>query len=79
MEAKIRQWGNSLALRIPRDYARTLQLQEGTSVILELHQETLLIRAERKKPTLDELLLGVTPELVGGEEDWGAATGAEEW
>ncbi len=79
MEAKIRHWGNSLALRIPRDYAQNLQLQEGSAVTLELRDGALLIRPDRQKPTLDALLRGVTPELVSGEEDWGAPQGAEEW
>lgn len=30
-----------------------------------------------RKPTVDELLEGVTPELVGGEYDWGPDVGAE--
>lgn len=79
MNGKISTWGNSLALRIPRDYAQTLGLTSETVVTLELSHEGLMIRPVRQRPSLDDLLRGVTPELVGGEEEWGAAQGREEW
>lgn len=79
MRAKVRNWGNSLALRIPRDYAQNLQLQEGSAVELELTEQGLIVRPARARPSPETLLSGVTPELVGGEEDWGEPQGAEEW
>ncbi len=79
MNSKISTWGNSLALRIPRDYAQTLGLSSETPVTLELSQGGLLIRPAPQRPTLDALLEGVTPELIGGEIDWGPAQGLEEW
>lgn len=79
MEAKIRTWGNSLALRIPRDYAQNLQLEEGSTVDLQMVGNELVIRPKRQRPSLSYLLEGVTPELIGGEVNWGPAQGAEEW
>lgn len=82
MKATVRNWGNSLAIRIPRDYASTLHLEEGSNVRLELTDQGLLIvpsRRERRKLNLAELLVGVTPELVGGEKDWGEPRGHEVW
>ncbi len=34
---------------------------------------------EQTEFTLDELLEGLTPELVHGEMDWGSSVGEEEW
>ena len=82
MKGTVRNWGNSLAIRIPRDYASTLQLREGSDVQLELTEQGLLIvpnRRERQKLKLADLLSGVTPELVGGEEDWGEVQSQEVW
>lgn len=79
MQAKIKNWGNSLALRIPRDYAQNLQLQDGSPVELQLTERGLLITPSPRRPSLEQLLEGVTPELVGGEHDWGVPQGAEEW
>lgn len=35
MRSQVTKWGNSLAVRIPADYARTVGLREGDSVELE--------------------------------------------
>jgi antitoxin MazE len=78
MNGEIRKWGNSLAVRVPRDVARTLGLHAGTPVTLDLVDGTLVVRP-RTARTLDELLAGVTPEAVGGELDWGDPQGGEVW
>jgi antitoxin MazE len=36
MVIQIKKWGNSLGLRIPRDIARTMGLEEGSEVSLEV-------------------------------------------
>jgi len=82
MKGTIRNWGNSLAIRIPRDYATTLNIQEGSDVKIELTDQGLLIvpnRPKRQKLKLADLLEGVTPELIGGELDWGGPQGSEVW
>lgn len=35
MRSQVTKWGNSLAVRIPADYARTVGLREGDSVELK--------------------------------------------
>ncbi|TSA79282.1 AbrB/MazE/SpoVT family DNA-binding domain-containing protein [Deinococcus detaillensis] len=82
MKGTIRNWGNSLAIRIPRDYASTLNIQDGSDVKLELTEQGLLIvpsRPKRHQRKLADLLIGVTPELIGGEMDWGEPQGSEVW
>ncbi len=82
MRGTVRNWGNSLAIRIPRDYASTLQLREGSDVQLKLTEQGLLIvpsPPQRQKLKLSDLLAGVTPELVGGEDDWGEVQGQGVW
>ncbi|WP_293913301.1 AbrB/MazE/SpoVT family DNA-binding domain-containing protein [Deinococcus sp.] len=82
MKGTVRNWGNSLAIRIPRDYASSLQLRDGSDVRLELTEQGLLIvpsRPNRRTLKLADLLIGVTPEQVGGEEDRGEAQGQEVW
>jgi antitoxin MazE len=50
-------------------------------VSLEVSAGVITIRPvrERKKWTEAELLKGVTPEMVGGEVDWGPPVGKEIW
>jgi antitoxin MazE len=76
---KISRWGNSLGLRIPREGVEQLRLRDGESVDLEIGADTITIRRgkRRKKWTEAELLRGVTPEMVGGEIDWGGPVGRE--
>lgn len=39
----------------------------------------VVISPVKRKYQLDELLVGVTPELIGGEYDWGKPVGGEAW
>lgn len=84
MNAEVKKWGNSLAVRLPRDLAQSLQLQDGSPVELELENGTLVIRPQRPArrrggPNLDELLLDVTPDTVHAATDWGEPVGGEVW
>lgn len=76
---KVSRWGNSLGLRIPREAVEHLHLRAGLEVNLEIGSEQLIIRPakRRKKWTEAELLKGVTPEMCGGEVDWGPPVGRE--
>lgn len=43
MTTKIQKWGNSLAVRLPRDIARELRLREGSEVAVEKEQNRITI------------------------------------
>ena len=75
------RWGNSLGLRIPQEAADRLKLKAGARVSVELGPDSITIRPVRRgrKWTEAALLKGVTPEMVGGEVDWGPPVGKEVW
>ncbi len=73
----VSRWGNSLAFRIPRDIADKLKLAHGERVNVEMTSGSFTVRPVRKAWTEDELLRGVTPDMVGGEIDWGKPVGKE--
>ncbi len=78
--SKVAKWGNSLGFRIPQDAAEQLNLRDGGRVSVEYNTDSITIRpvrATRKKWSEAELLKGVTPEIVGGEVDWGNPAGKE--
>lgn len=79
MLLRLKKWGNSLAIRLPKDVVQPLQLQEGTPLVLEVVGGNMLLKPERRKRTLDELLKGVTPETIHGETDWDEPQGREVW
>ena len=47
MTTKIQQWGNSLALRIPRSLARDIHLAKGAPVDLSVKGGRLVIKPSR--------------------------------
>ena len=80
MQTMIQQWGNSLALRIPKAFAQQAKVKKGSRVKLTVEKNRLVVEpVEKKKSTLKELLAGVTPENIHPETDWGKPMGKEIW
>lgn len=76
MHATISKWGNSLALRLPRNLAEEVHLSEGASVDLVVEDGALKITPSRKKFKLSDLL---ADEPRVPEADWGKLKGDEAW
>lgn len=80
MEARIRKWGNSLGLRIPRAFADQVGIETGSVVDLSIEDGELVIRPRRPAGlALEDLLAGVTAENIHGEVGTGEARGREIW
>jgi antitoxin MazE len=80
MKTKVRNWGNSLAIRIPRTFARETQIDNGTEVDLKLQSGRLVIsRPRRQRHTLRSLLAKLRRGNRPSETDWGGARGGEVW
>lgn len=80
MVSTIARWGNSLAIRIPQNLAREIDLTEGSEVELMLVDGNLVIKPKtRCQYSLDELVQAITPENLHHEIDYGTAMGNEVW
>jgi antitoxin MazE len=80
MKTKVQRWGNSLALRIPKTFAREAGLCEHTAVDLSLVEGKLIIQPQAEEfLRLGDLLRGVTDENLHREWDTGQAVGKEIW
>mgnify|MGYP001293426858 CR=1 FL=1 len=95
MAVTIKRWGNSLALRIPKDLADDLEVSSGTRVEFgqvktrrvkghegsKVREVVLRIGPDRKRPkvTLARLMAQYKPEHRHGEWDLGKAMGNEVW
>ena len=80
MQTMIQQWGNSLALRIPKAFAQQAKVKKGSRIKLTIEKNRLVMEPIEKKPvTLKQLLAGVTPENIHPETDWGKPMGKEIW
>jgi antitoxin MazE len=78
MLSNIAKWGNSLAIRIPQNIAKEIDLAEGSEVALEIIDGNLVLKpSKRKNYSLEELVREITPENLHGEIDRGAVIGKE--
>jgi antitoxin MazE len=80
MTTQLSKWGHSLALRVPKAAANSAGLREGDKLSVTVEQEgVLVIRAVRRKYSLDQLVAGITKKNRHDEIDWGRPVGKEVW
>lgn len=80
MLATVSKWGNSRALRIPKELALESGLDFGSKVKLILEGgELRIVPVKEPRYTLEELVAQITPENRHEEVDWGPPVGKEVW
>jgi antitoxin MazE len=78
-QAQVVRWGNSLAVRIPKNVADAARLAEGDNLVLEVSAPGLVEIKAVQHPSLEQLLARITPDNVHHEVDWGKPVGNESW
>lgn len=64
----VQKWGNSLAVRIPAELARSVHFYPGVLVKLDAHDGNIVVKATgRRKLSLDERLAEFDPKKHSGE------------
>ena len=80
MTTKVQRWGNSLAVRLPKEVADKLNLGAGSSVSISLNSKNILIKPTLKKDfSLGDLLGQITSENTHKEISYGKLFGKEIW
>lgn len=80
MNTKVRKWGNSLAVRIPKVVAEEAGIYEESEVEMNSVDGKIVISPSlTRKYSLKKLLSKVKEEDLHGETDTGEAAGREEW
>lgn len=82
MTTKIQKWGNSFGVRLPQEIVRKRALRAGSRVEVKDGKDGIIIRVladHVAKPSLAELLRGVTKDNMHKEITWGEARGNEVW
>lgn len=79
MTTKIQKWGNSLAVRIPSEFAENLNWQVGSVVGFKQLDDKIIITSSRPKYTLEDMVKGITKKNRHKEFDWGKPMGKEIW
>lgn len=78
IKKKAQKWGNSIGIRIPKDMADSLHIEEETAVYITLEEDRLIIKPETKEElSLEEMLEKITEENKHGEIDFGPPVGRE--
>ena len=78
MKTAVQQWGNSLALRIPKAFAEQTRVKKGTRVRLTVEKGRMIVTPLRAgEMSLKKLLAKVTPSNIHPETDWGPPVGKE--
>ena len=80
MHVQIQKWGNSLAIRIPKSFAKQIKVGQGSFVDLVTIDGKLIAKPlDETEYSLEQLLAGVTEQNLHTEVDTGSAVGKESW
>lgn len=80
MVTKIRKWGNSLGLRIPKSFAQEAGVEEGSAVDISVQGDHLVIqKVHPARYELDDLLSEVREDNLHDEIGAGEPVGREAW
>ena len=79
MRTKIQKWGNSLALRIPKAFAKETNISDKSIVNLSIEDHHLVISPidELDEYELDSLLSQIDQTNIHSEIDFGQPVGKE--
>jgi len=79
MRIQIQKWGNSLALRIPKAFAKEIRIENNSLVDLNLENNRLVISPIRESENYDlsTMLSEINKENLHEVIDFGGAVGEE--
>jgi antitoxin MazE len=76
---KIAKWGNSLAVRIPREAAEQAGFHEGDDIAINAAGGKLTVVRRKRKYRIEDFLDQMTPDRQPELIDWGPPVGKEVW
>jgi antitoxin MazE len=79
MKATVQKWGNSLAIRIPKNITIDTKVSEGSTIDIMVENGNIILCPATKEYSLKELLKTVTNENIHSEVSTGEAVGGEAW
>jgi antitoxin MazE len=79
MKATIQKWGNSLAIRIPKNISKDTRVSEGSDINITVENGKIILSPSPKEFSLKELLKNITNENIHSEVSTGDHMGGEIW
>lgn len=77
--ARVVKWGNSQAVRLPKEVLQQAHLREGDELTIHAEPGRIALEATALEMTLEKLVAGITPRNRHSEQDWGKRVGNEVW
>ena len=77
MQITTSKWGNSLAIRIPKSFARSIGINNGEKLELELKNKQIVI--SKPEYSLENLLEKINTKNIHSETKTGSVIGKELW
>ena len=77
MKTNLAKWGNSLAVRLPKDVTERLHLTEGSTLDIEVEAGALTLRPTGPRYKLNDLLHGLSRRAMRSAWSWGPDKGRE--
>ena len=76
MKVVVSKWGNSYAVRLPKELIEELELSERSVLKVERSEDGFQAKKETEQEELERMLEDMTPRK---ELDWGEPRGREVW
>ena len=76
----VNNWGASLGVRLPADFAKAIRLKSNSPVNISLEGERIVITKAKKRRNIAEIFEDSPSSFIQDEEiDWGVPVGDEVW
>jgi antitoxin MazE len=79
MRSQLMKWGNSTAVRIPKEVLRKAGMRAGDTVEFGAKEGAVVAKLLKHRLKLQDLVAEITPENVHETVEWGEAAGGESW
>ncbi|MEY3783885.1 MAG: hypothetical protein RLZZ230_207 [Candidatus Parcubacteria bacterium] len=79
MKTSIQKWGNSLAVRLPKNITEQKSIKEGSGVNVMIKDNQIVIELVQEEVSLKSMLSNISAANLHGESKWSSAQGNEVW
>ncbi len=62
MKVIARNWGNGVGIRIPKEFLKYFNIENGTALNIERQDQTILLSSSKSVMNIDDLVEGMDPD-----------------
>lgn len=79
MITKVKKWGNSLGVRIPKPFANKANIEDGTEIDIEIKGQNLILKSTKPGYNLNKLVSKISDKNRHSEIITSQKIGKEIW